>query len=136
MRRAVAMLRRLRRWQDGSTAAEFAIAIPVVALFMLGVIEFGRLLWHRSTLAHAVEETGRYAMAHTDAAQSQLTSVLQASAAVALPASAITVSYATAASGGINYLTITATHSFTFMTGLIPLGPITLQSSARVPLLG
>jgi Flp pilus assembly protein TadG len=129
-------LRRLRGAADGASALEFALAFPVVVLALIGGIEFGRLFWQRSTLEHAIEETGRYAMAHTTATQTQLTSVLQASVANAMPASTITITYSTAATGGINYLTITATHTFTFVTGLVPYGPITLQSRARVPLLG
>jgi len=128
-------LRRIPAARDGSAALEFALVFPVVALFLIGTIEFGRLFWQRNSLEHAVEETGRYAMAHTDASQTQLTNVLQASAGNAIPASAITIAYSTAAAGGINYLTITATHSFTFITRLVPYGPISLQSRARVPLL-
>ena len=135
MRRVPGALRRLRSGQDGGTALEFALLFPIVALFLIGGVEFGRLFWQRSSLEHAVEETGRYAMAHTDASQTQLTSVLQAQSANALQASTITITYSTAATGGINYLTITATHTFTFVTRLVPYGPITLQSRARVPLL-
>lgn len=131
-----AMLRRVLRGRDGSATVEFVLVLPIVALFMLGIIELGRMFWHRSTLEHAVEETGRYAMAHVDASQDELTGILQARAGAALPAGTITITYARATTGGIRYLTITATCSFTFMTGVIPTGPVTLQSRARVPLLG
>jgi Flp pilus assembly protein TadG len=130
------VLRRILRARDGASAVEFALLLPLVMGVFIGGIEFGRLFWQRSSLEHAVEETGRYAMAHTDAPQNELTRVLRERAAVALPPDTITVSYAQAATAGINYLTITATHSFSFMTGLIPVGPITLQSRSRVPLLG
>jgi Flp pilus assembly protein TadG len=135
MRRITTRLRRLFGARDGAAAVEFALVFPVAALFLIGAIEFGRLFWMRSLLEHAVEETGRYAMAHTTAAQSELTGVLQQRAAAALAASAIGITYATAATGGTNYLTITATYSFGFMTNMIPYGPITLQSQTRVPLL-
>jgi Flp pilus assembly protein TadG len=129
------MLRRLLRAREGVAGAEFALLLPVVALFMLGIVEFGRLFWHRSTLEHAVEETGRYAMAHATADAGELTAVLQQSAAVALPRDAITVSYDRSTIGGIRYLTINASYAFGFVTRAIPLGPITLESTARVPLL-
>jgi Flp pilus assembly protein TadG len=135
MTRLATRLRRLFGARDGGTAVEFALVFPVAALFLIGAIEFGRLFWMRSLLEHAVEETGRYAMAHTTAAQSELTGVLQQRAAAALAAGAISITYATAATGGTNYLTITATYSFGFMTNIVSYGPITLQSQTRVPLL-
>ena len=130
------MLGRLWRGREGNAAVEFALLLPVVAAFRLGILELGRFFWHRSTLEHAVEETGRYAMAHAEAAQSELTRVLRERAAVALRADAIAVSYERGAIGGIRYLTITATFDFAFITRVIPYGPITLQSRARIPLLG
>src|SRR5206468_11546086 len=80
------MLGRLWCHRGGNTAVEFALLLPVVAAFMLGILELGRMFYHRSTLEHAVEETGRYAMAHAEAGQSELTRVLQERAAVALRA--------------------------------------------------
>jgi len=134
------MMRRMTlglwRHREGNAAVEFALLLPVVAAFMLGIVELGRMFYHRSTLEHAVEETGRYAMAHAEAGQSELTRVLQERAAVALRADAIAVSFERAAIGGIRYLTITATFNFAFITRVIPYGPITLQSRARIPLLG
>jgi Flp pilus assembly protein TadG len=129
------MLRRLLRAREGLAAVEFALLLPVVALFMLGIIELGRLFWHRSTLEHAAEETGRYAMAHAAASANELTAVLRERAAVALPRDAVAVALDRSTIGGIRYLTITATYDFAFVTRAIPLGPIALQSRARVPLL-
>jgi hypothetical protein len=129
------MLRRLLRAREGLAAVEFALLLPVVALFMLGIVELGRMFWHRSTLEHATEETGRYAMAHAEAGVDELTAVLRERAAVALPRGAVAVELDRATIGGIRYLTITATYDFAFITRAIPLGPIALQSRARVPLL-
>src|SRR5438093_13686347 len=49
MSRAPEALRRLRGAQDGATALEFALVFPIVALFLIGGVEFGRLFWQRSS---------------------------------------------------------------------------------------
>jgi Flp pilus assembly protein TadG len=45
----------------GSTAVEFALVIPVLSLMVLGMIEFGRLLWTQNSIQYAVEEAARCA---------------------------------------------------------------------------
>ena len=55
----------LWRERQGNTAVEFAIVLPVFLLLVLGIIEFGRLLWTQSTLQHAVEAAARCATVNT-----------------------------------------------------------------------
>jgi Flp pilus assembly pilin Flp len=38
-------LTRLARDRDGASAAEFALVVPLLVLFLLGIIDVGRLLW-------------------------------------------------------------------------------------------
>jgi Flp pilus assembly protein TadG len=42
-------------------AIEFAIVANALLLFLLGVVEFGRLYWTQSELQYAAEATARYA---------------------------------------------------------------------------
>jgi Flp pilus assembly protein TadG len=52
-------LRRLLQNRDGVEAIEFAIVLPVMLVFILGCIEFGRLYWTQSELQYAVEAAAR-----------------------------------------------------------------------------
>jgi Flp pilus assembly protein TadG len=45
----------------GSEAIEFAIVLPALLMFVLGLMDMGRLLWTNVTLSHAVEAAARCA---------------------------------------------------------------------------
>jgi Flp pilus assembly protein TadG len=53
---------RIREAQEGSSAVEMALVTLVVAILILGMIEFALAYWTLNQLQLAVEETGRYAM--------------------------------------------------------------------------
>ena len=55
--------RRRFLWKErrGNAALEFAFLLPVFLAMFLGIMEFGRLLWTRTTLQHAVVAAARYA---------------------------------------------------------------------------
>jgi Flp pilus assembly protein TadG len=50
--------RRPRR-SGGSVAIEYALLLPVLLLFVLGIIDTGRLLWSYATLQRAVDAAAR-----------------------------------------------------------------------------
>src|SRR3546814_14373946 len=39
------LLTRLARSSSGATAAEFAMVLPLLLMFLLGIIDVGRLMW-------------------------------------------------------------------------------------------
>ena len=43
----------------GTTAIEYAIILPALLLFLLGIMDTGRLLWNYTTLYRAVEAAAR-----------------------------------------------------------------------------
>ncbi len=45
----------------GSTAIEYAIVLPVLLMFVLGIIDAGRLLWTYVTIYRATEAAARCA---------------------------------------------------------------------------
>ncbi|WP_221792291.1 TadE/TadG family type IV pilus assembly protein [Aquisediminimonas sediminicola] len=55
-------LSRLRRSRSGATAAEFALVLPVLLLFLLGIIEVGRLMWFWNKAEKATQFGVRYAV--------------------------------------------------------------------------
>jgi Flp pilus assembly protein TadG len=63
LRRTLAGLSADRR---GAAAVEAAFVLPLLLLLLLGVIEFGRMAWARSSLDFAVQEAARCAVVRTD----------------------------------------------------------------------
>src|SRR4026208_1876161 len=48
----------------GQAMVEFALVIPVFILLMIGLFDFGRVVWVNDTLATASREAVRYAIVH------------------------------------------------------------------------
>ena len=48
----------------GQAMVEFALVIPVFILLMVGLFDFGRVIWVNDTLATASREAARYAIVH------------------------------------------------------------------------
>jgi len=71
------MARRLRQDRSGIAAVEFALVAPMLILLLLGVLEFGRLMWVNSNLQFAAEQATRYAIAHTSASPDDITAQAQ-----------------------------------------------------------
>jgi uncharacterized membrane protein len=55
------LLRRLVKAADGVETIEFALVSVALFLFLLGVVEFGRLYWTQSELQYAAEAAARCA---------------------------------------------------------------------------
>jgi len=50
---------------SGAAAVEFALLVPVLILFLFGIIECGRILWTENALQFAVERAARCAAINT-----------------------------------------------------------------------
>jgi Flp pilus assembly protein TadG len=48
----------------GQAMVEFALVIPVFLLLLIGLFDFGRVIWVNDTLATAAREAVRYAIVH------------------------------------------------------------------------
>ena len=57
---------RRRRNEQGAALVEFAIALPLLVLLVLGIIDIGRLLYTQISLHEAVQEGTLYASTHPD----------------------------------------------------------------------
>jgi Flp pilus assembly pilin Flp len=55
----MALIRRALRDRAGAAAIEFAILAPIMLVVMIGVIEFGRMLWVENALQYAVAQAAR-----------------------------------------------------------------------------
>jgi Flp pilus assembly protein TadG len=128
------LLLRLLKNCDGNDAIEFAfIAIPLF-LFLLGVIEFGRVYWVQTELQYATEATARYVAMNPSAS----TGTIQTYAAtqvygVSVPTTAFTPtrynsSTNTPACG--NKVTVSYQLDLLVASQLLPYGPFTLNATA------
>lgn len=126
-------LLRLRHGDRGAVAVEFALVAPIFLIFVLGLIDFGRLFWIRSTMQYAVEQASRYALVNSTATASQLVTYAGTQTS-GMDLTGLTFSATKTASGGANYATITATYQFTFLIPIIPIGDITLDAKSMTPI--
>lgn len=118
----------------GAAAIEYGLILPAVLLFVIGIIDVGRLLWTYTTLNRAVEAAARCGAINTNdcatAAQIQSRGVAEAWG-LTVPASAFT---ATTASCGVQ---VTVGYDFVFaipaLAGASGLGMITLRPTACYP---
>ena len=118
-----------RSWDEGSSAVEFAILLPVLVMLMLGFIEFGRALWARTTVQYAIDEAARYAMIYTTASATQIRDRAFASA-TGLPAADLTFTVDLSEAG---YVSIIGQYNFSPIAGSSFIHAIPLQTTTRMP---
>jgi hypothetical protein len=58
-------LAHLLRRNDGSTVAEFALVLPLLIFFLLGIIDVGRLMWTWNRAEKATQMGARFAVVTT-----------------------------------------------------------------------
>jgi Flp pilus assembly protein TadG len=103
----------IRRWRDcarGSAAAEFALAVPVLVLFLAGIAQLGILFAANAGLQQAVGEGARLATIYPRPADAAIVTRIQ-NAAVALNASSLdtpTLTHGTA--NGVPYVDISLSY--------------------------
>jgi Flp pilus assembly protein TadG len=70
-------MRRLRS-ERGQAAVEFALVIPVMLLFMLGIFEVGRTYFNNEAIATAARDGARAGAIHTGSTAAQVQGFVQA----------------------------------------------------------
>ena len=128
--------RAVRVWRDrrGVAALELGLTLPILMLFLVGLIELSRILWTDNALQLAVDDTGRYVLANPAATDDQITTYASHHLA-SVDATQVMLAVQREISGGVNFVTITATLPYETLTQLIPLGVITLSGKSRIPLI-
>jgi Flp pilus assembly protein TadG len=94
----------------GGAAVELAIILPAMLMFILGLMDCGRLLWTYTTLAHSVEAASRCAVVNSTTCGT--TAAIQSYAAsqawgLGLTSSAFTVTAPTCGKEVLGTLTFT-----------------------------
>ncbi len=138
-----------RRCVSGATAVEFGMILPVFLIFVMGLVEFGRLFWVQANLRHAVEQTARSAMAeytreffvndNFSTWFSSWTSSLEAGAAdeaFGLNATDIVFTATTSQTSGIDYVSVSASYDFEYLFPVVPgMSSQTLTALSKTPLI-
>jgi Flp pilus assembly protein TadG len=122
------------RWDQGAAAVEAALVLPVLFLFIFGIIEFGRALWQWNTMLLAVEQAGRWAMINN--ADTNLVSDVERQMQLVLPTAAVCTAptsgqLCVSASASTGTMTLTAAYNFNPVAFF---SPFTIRSQGTVPL--
>ncbi|NIR45887.1 MAG: hypothetical protein GWM93_17070 [Gemmatimonadetes bacterium] len=138
------MLTKAARWlgllkdRRGTAFVEFGLIAPILFLVVLGIIDFGRLLWLSNTVEHAAVEGARYAAVHgagkpTVASADQIIDYVRARADGIRPSDlTIAVTWDPDNTDG-STVTIQASYDFDFfMVGFLPLDPMQLNGSSTM----
>ena len=115
-----------------SVVMQVGFALPIMITATLGVIEFGRVLWARSTLQFAAEEAARHAMITNGWTNDSLAALLRGRI-TGLDPSAINIQIVPETVGGIGYVSISASLPQAFVSYL-GLNAVTVTGHARVPI--
>jgi Flp pilus assembly protein TadG len=131
------ILRRARDRSRGQALVEFALAIPIVLLLMLGILDLGRAVFAYNSVSNAARTGARVAIVNQD-----FTAVEAAALAEAVGLSPVVVeplSYPYAGSEPCPDLDcvvrVEVTHDWTAATPIISqiVGPITMSSTSELP---
>lgn len=66
----------LLKADNGASATEFALVLPVLATLMMGVFEFGWTQHCMSSVRFSLEKAGRHLSLHPDATEAELTEIV------------------------------------------------------------
>ena len=129
--RSCARLRQFAADRKGVATIEFAFAAVAFLTVLIGILEYGQVMWTRNTLQSAAADAAHYAMVHTDATQAQLVAFAK-SAAAPLNPNDVTVNVVWDTTGGTTYVTVLTSYQFQEVIPFIP-GAVNLVGRARMP---
>jgi len=125
--------------KKGSVMVEFALVLPIFVLFMVGIVEFSRVLMVQQVITNAAREGARAGSIYINdiTAQSQAATIsnayLTASGVDASNTSLVTVDSDLITTGGLPAIQVLINYNYdSLLTGFIPGIPGTLTLSATV----
>jgi Flp pilus assembly protein TadG len=123
-----------RSGERGATAVEFALVAPVFLLFVLGIMDLGRLFYIKNIMQYAVEQAARYVMVNPTISQTALETYAENQAATLFSEITFTADApGTDVVGEVTYRTISADYTFNYMMPLMPVGDVPLNVISRTP---
>ena len=124
-------MRKLRLHRDASGAAsvEFVFALPVLATFMIGVLQFGLVLQANGAIRNALGDGIRYAKVHPSATNNEVLTQTRAGLAGIAQSGIKTLTFQRGTSNGASYGQIAISYQLQPMIPFAPLPPITLNQT-------
>lgn len=119
--------------QAGGAAVEFAFALPVFLLLLIGIVECGRAVWTNYSLQTAVDDTARYVLANPTATDAQIITYVGNKLDL-LDGSKVTVTVTRDTVSGVNFVAVSAAYAFSALEMIFPAGTLSLSGRSRVPL--
>jgi Flp pilus assembly protein TadG len=116
----------------GAIAIEYALILPALLMFVLGIVDMSRLLWTYTTLYRATEAAARCAAINTtDCGTSANVQSYAVSQAFGMQIAASAFNVTTPACG----VQVNGSYDFTFTVAafVTALGPVTLKATACYP---
>jgi Flp pilus assembly protein TadG len=127
----------LKRRQKGSAMVESALTFLVFMVLLLGILDFGRMVWSYTLISYAAREATRYAMvrgtgtSHT-ASSDQIKAIVTSQApGLGLDTSNTAVTFTPDQSPG-STVKVAVTYNFTPLVPYIPSGTVTLKSTSQM----
>ncbi len=133
-------IRAFAKDRRGGALAEMAIVLPIMLLFVVGVFEFGRVLYASHTIDHAAREAVRYAIVHGSmsddiATDKDIEAVVEAKAdTLDLDKIEVNTTFEPNNAPG-SVVTVVVTYDFEPLTQLVDIGPVTLARQAGMIIL-
>jgi hypothetical protein len=121
----------LRRNDRGVAAAEFAITIPVLVLFLAGIVQLGILFMANAGLRNAVAEGARYATIYPRPSDAEITDRVTDERFGLADEHLEEPVIVHGVSDGANYVEITLSYSIPLNFIFFTLGPVTLSDTRR-----
>jgi uncharacterized membrane protein len=119
------------RGQSGATALEYVLVLPALLLFLLGIMDMGRLVWTQATLDHAADAAARCAAIDvTDCGTAAAIQTYAAGQAYGMTLPTSDFSVTTAACG--QQVSVSAPFVFV-ISGWVSPGTVTLTANACYP---
>jgi Flp pilus assembly protein TadG len=125
---------KIRQNQDGASATEFALAVPLVLLLFYGMAQFGIILMANSGIRHAVDTGARAATVYVGATpmtDEQIRNIVTNSLYGVDNGTMSTPSISRGSSNGVGYVDITVAYSAPIDLIVYQYGPIVLSETRR-----
>lgn len=122
----------LRRDEKGVTAIEFAMALPVLVVLMLGILQMAMVLAANGAMRNALGEGLRLAKVNPDATNEQVLAATRYSLIGVHPDAVQSLTFQRAEADQIRSGTIALTIRLNPVVPFVPLPPITLTQKKKV----